>query len=67
MQEEEMSAFRLIKEALTNAPVLAVADPQLGYRIVTDASDFALGAILLQDQGHGFQPIAYESRKLQAG
>ena len=47
MQEEEMSAFRLIKEALTNAPVLAVADPQLGYRIVTDASDFALGAILL--------------------
>ena len=65
MQEEEMSAFRLIKEALTKAPVLAVADPQLGYRIVTDASDFALGAILLQDQGHGFQPIAYESRKLQ--
>ena len=65
MQEEEMSAFRLIKEALTNAPVLAVADPQLGYRIVTDASDFALGAILLQDQGQGFQPIAYKSRKLQ--
>ena len=66
MQEEEMSAFRLIKEALTNALVLAVADPQLGYRIVTDASDFALGAILLHDQeGQGFQPIAYESRKLQ--
>ena len=65
MGEEEMIAFLAVKEALTNAPVLAVADPQLGYRIVTDASDFALGAILLQDQGQGFQPIAYESRKLQ--
>jgi hypothetical protein len=65
MGEEEMSAFRAVKEALTAAPVLAVADPQLGYRIVTDASDFAIGAILLQDQGQGFQPIAYESRKLQ--
>ena len=45
--------------------MLAVADPRLGYRIVTDASDFAVGAILLQDQGQGYQPIAYESRKLQ--
>ena len=65
MGEEEMAAFLAVKESLTTAPVLAVADPQLGYRIVTDASDFAIGAILLQDQGQGFQPIAYESRKLQ--
>ena len=65
MGEEEMSAFLQVKEALTHAPVLAVADPRLGYRIVTDASDFAVGAILLQDQGQGYQPIAYESRKLQ--
>ena len=61
----EMEAFDCIKDALTTAPVLAVADPRLGYRIVTDASDFAIGAILLQDQGNGWQPIAYESRKLQ--
>ena len=65
MGEEEESAFLVVKEALTNAPVLAVANPRLGCRIVTDESDFALGAILLQDQGQGFQPIAYESRKLQ--
>ncbi|CAI7747278.1 unnamed protein product [Closterium sp. NIES-53] len=32
----------------------------------TDASDFAIGAVLLQDFGNGLQPIAYESRKLQA-
>ena len=45
--------------------MLAIADPNLPYRMVTDASDYATGAILLQDQGKGWQPIAYESRKLQ--
>ena len=33
--------------------------------MVTDASDYATGAILLQDQGKGWQPVACESRKLQ--
>ena len=65
MGKAELDAFDAIKEALMTAPVLAVADPKLGYRIVTDASDFAIGAILLQDQGKDWQPIAYESRKLQ--
>lgn len=32
--------------------------------VTTDASDFALGAVLAQDRGNGFQPVAYESRKL---
>ena len=65
MGEVEVKAFNAVKDALTATPVLAVANPKLGYRIVTDASDFALGAILLEDQGEGWQPIAYESRKLQ--
>ena len=30
----ELDAFDAIKEALMTAPVLAVADPKLGYRIV---------------------------------
>ena len=61
----EMEAFRELKQALSTAPVLAIADPNLPYRIVSDASDYAIGAILLQDQGQGWQPVAYESRKLQ--
>ena len=32
---------------------------------MTDASDLATGAALMQDQGQGLQPIAFESRKLQ--
>ncbi|CAI7833176.1 unnamed protein product [Closterium sp. NIES-54] len=33
-------------------------------QLVTDVSDIAVGAVLLQDFGNGLQPIAYESRKL---
>ncbi|CAI7900808.1 unnamed protein product, partial [Closterium sp. NIES-53] len=33
--------------------------------VIMDASDFVVGAVLLQDFGKGLQPIAYESRKMQ--
>jgi hypothetical protein len=57
-------AFRKLQDALTSAPVLAVPDPALPYELFTDASGFAVGAVLLQDQGKGLQPVAYLSRKL---
>ena len=60
----EGAAFRELKEALTSTPVLVTPDPELPYEVYTDASDFALGAVLLQDHGHGLQPVAYLSRKL---
>lgn len=49
-----------LKEAMSKDPVLALPDIGKPFEIQTDASDFALGGVLLQD-GH---PIAYESRKL---
>ncbi|CAI7733187.1 unnamed protein product [Closterium sp. NIES-53] len=61
----QRTAFSSIKAALTSAPVLTVADPSRPYFIWTDASDVAVGAILCQDHGHGMQPLAFESRKLQ--
>ncbi|GJP47904.1 hypothetical protein CLOM_g7077 [Closterium sp. NIES-68] len=36
-----------------------------GATVITDASDIAIGAVLMQDFGNGLQPIAYESRKMQ--
>ncbi|GJP75395.1 hypothetical protein CLOP_g5848 [Closterium sp. NIES-67] len=38
----------------------------MARNFVTDASDIAIGAVLLQDFGDGLQPIAYESQKLQS-
>ena len=57
-------AFQASKAALSSAPVLATPDFDLPFTVVTDASSFAIGAALLQDQGTGLRPVAYESRKL---
>ena len=60
----EQEAFEMLKEKLTTAPVLLLPDPTKPFTVTTDASDFAIGAVLTQDHGHGEQPVAYESRKL---
>ncbi|GJP55984.1 hypothetical protein CLOM_g15021, partial [Closterium sp. NIES-68] len=36
------------------------------FEVITDASDIAIRAVLMQDFGNGLQPIAYESRKMQS-
>lgn len=60
------AAFAAMKLALTTAPVLVL--PYVGsdatFTLFCDASATAIAAVLLQDQGHGLQPVAYESRKL---
>ncbi|MCW2743449.1 MAG: uncharacterized protein JWR45_3871 [Blastococcus sp.] len=61
---EQQRAFEQLKHAVTTAPVLALPDEHLPFVIRTDASGFALGAELLQDQGRGLQPIAYHSQKM---
>ena len=58
------AGFLSLKAAMQSAPVLALPDPKLPYVIHTDASGFATGAVLMQDQGRGLQPIAYLSKKM---
>jgi len=66
----QQSAFDELKAAILSAPILLLPDEaaarsgQRPYTVHTDASDFAVGAVLQQDQGHGLQPIAYLSHKL---
>ena len=62
--EEQQAAFEDLKMTMTSAPVLAIPDPSLPYEVFTDASQFGVGAVLLQDQGRGWQPCAYLSHKL---
>ena len=49
---------------MQHAPVLQLADPTRDYIVTTDASDFAMGAVLSQVWEDGEHPIAYESRKM---
>ncbi|GJP38263.1 hypothetical protein CLOM_g22724 [Closterium sp. NIES-68] len=63
--EKQQAAFDQLKIALTSPPVLHIADPYRPYEFITDASDIAISAVLLQDFGDGLQLVAYESRKLQ--
>ncbi|CAI7835183.1 unnamed protein product [Closterium sp. NIES-53] len=58
--EKEHAAFSTLKNVLCSPPVLRIADPHRPFEVVTDASDIAIGAVLLQDFGNGLQPIAYE-------
>ncbi|KAK7108528.1 hypothetical protein V1264_016261 [Littorina saxatilis] len=59
-------AFDKLKEGLTNHPVVIMPDLALPYVVRTDASDRGMGAVLLQDQGKGLQPVAYASKKLNS-
>jgi hypothetical protein len=62
--EAHEAAFRRLKEAIAKGPVLILPDPSLPFVVHTDASGFAVGAVLQQDQGHGLQPIAFLSKKM---
>lgn len=53
-------AFEGLKSAITEEPVLALPDFSEVFEVHTDAFDFAIGGVLMQE-GH---PIAFESRKL---
>ncbi|CAI7732046.1 unnamed protein product [Closterium sp. NIES-53] len=63
---EAEAAFQELKSFLVSPPMLRIANPLKPFEVVTDASDFAIGVVLLQYFGNGLQPIAYESRKLRA-
>lgn len=62
----QQSAFDSLKVALCAAPVLCFPDPEKPFVVGTDASDYAVGAVLQQDHGRGLQPVAYLSRKLSS-
>ncbi|KAJ8340547.1 hypothetical protein SKAU_G00351800 [Synaphobranchus kaupii] len=60
------AAFQKIINCLTNAPVLAFADPTQPYVLHVDASMDGLGAVLNQEYPEGLRPVAFASRKLSA-
>jgi len=60
-------AFIYLRDSITRNPVLLVPDPTKGYILHTDASDKALGAVLMQyDDNGNLRPIAYASKTLDS-
>ncbi|MBW0527152.1 hypothetical protein O181_066867 [Austropuccinia psidii MF-1] len=62
--KEYFSQFQISKEAFTTDPILSHFNPSLPTIVETDASDYALGAVLSQVNDSGKHPIAFNSRKL---
>lgn len=61
--EEQIRAFNSLKQKLISRPVLTLYNPDARLEVHTDASKLGIGAILLQDDGKGLQPISYYSRQ----
>ena len=59
-EKEQAESFSELKKVCSEAPVLAYYNPEKKLTIQCDASSFAVGAVLLQDN----QPLAYTSRAL---
>ena len=54
--------FEAIKLALCHAPTLKMPDFDNPFEVIVDASNVAIGAVLIQDR----RPVAYESKKLSS-
>ncbi|KAG9458839.1 hypothetical protein H6P81_003347 [Aristolochia fimbriata] len=61
---ECLHAFNLLKQKLISAPIIVSPDWNLPFKLMCDASDFALGAALGQRKEKVFHTISYASHTL---
>jgi len=64
--EECKEAFDTLKQKLIEYPILRAPDFELEFILYTDASNWALGAVLAQRKGSEEYVVAYASKLLQA-
>ncbi|KAG2872121.1 hypothetical protein PC114_g26555 [Phytophthora cactorum] len=63
---ECQQAFDAVKQGLTEAPILVVADQDRPFHVVCDTSDFAIGCALMQhDHEDRDRVVYYQSRQLK--
>jgi hypothetical protein len=62
--EQEQASFNLLKFKLTNTPLVQYPDCNKPFILTTDASGYAIGAILSQGKLRQDKPVAYASRTL---
>ena len=63
--KDQQESFERIKQAFTSATIVQHPDLDQPFWVETDASDFAIGAVLSQKNEQGkLHPIAFYSRQL---
>ena len=60
-----LAAFHTIKGALISAPIVQPPDWDLPFEMMTDASDFAVGAVLGQQKDKKLHVVCYASRTME--
>ena len=63
--ESATSAFDNIKNALADSTLLSHPKPDAPLCLMTDASDFAVGAVLQQKVNNTWKPLGFFSKRLQ--
>ena len=61
---EENDAFTSLRNSVTSGPILAIPLDNAPFRIESDSSGFATGAVLSQLQDDFWRPIAFYSKSL---
>ncbi|GBG63262.1 hypothetical protein CBR_g37348 [Chara braunii] len=62
--DECEAAFKHLKHALTHYEVLKLPDPDKPFIVTTDASQYGIGAVLVQHEGPKLRPVEYMSKKM---
>ena len=62
--DECLDAFHILKKALVSAPIIQPHDWALPFKIMCDASDYAVGAVLGQTKDKKHHAKAYTSNML---
>ena len=62
--DAQEKAYQTIKILLTSDPILRLPDPEKPFVLRTDASDYGIGAVLMQEHEGKLFPICYASKKL---
>jgi len=64
-QEKEKSAFNKLKNKMTNPPISVIPHPKQKMRLETDASEYAIGGVLSQQQeDNSWKPVVYLSKAM---
>ena len=64
--QDMLLAFNRLKDELLSNVVLDIADPSKPFILEVDASDFAVGGVLSQqDEAGNLRPVCFFSRKLE--